>query len=129
MKQLQIFFKGNDKHNNWIYFKTDADNIEEAIERFQISLRFLRIDLCDMQPTSYALWDADGNYEASKNLYQVDLRSRKSGNTVKTIFSGGYDEAMEVLNKWYAENGMDSERPHDDYMDGADGCFADIHIR
>ena len=36
------------------------------------------------------------------NYWEVDLRSRKDGNNIETIFSGEWhDEARDCLNSWY----------------------------
>ena len=59
--------------------------------------------------------------------WEVDVRSRKTGNSTETIFSGDYDRAYEVLDNWYKNNGMDIEH-RDDYLDGTDGVFADIYV-
>ena len=65
--------------------------------------------------------------------WEVDLRSRKDGNTVETIFSGEWhDEAYDCLNRWYKENmGIDIneiETKLDNYIDGTDGVFADVYL-
>ena len=65
--------------------------------------------------------------------WEVDIRSRKTGDSIETIFSGEWhDEAMDCLNRWY------DERPElkaelealdciEDFVDGTDGIFADIY--
>ena len=61
MNELQVWFPGNDKYNNWIYFKTNATNLDDAISHFKETIKYSGIDLCDMQPTGYTLWDKDNN--------------------------------------------------------------------
>ena len=67
----------------------------------------------------------------TKEIWEVDLRSRKTGNSVETIYSGeSHDEACNVMNKWYEEHpemhlsGCGLE----DFVDGNDGVFADIYL-
>lgn len=61
--------------------------------------------------------------------WEVDIRSRKTGDSIETIFSGEwYDEAMDCLNRWYDEHPeLDVNYPREDYVDGSDGVFADIY--
>ena len=61
--------------------------------------------------------------------WEIDLRSRRTGDTIETIFSGEYhDDAMDCLNRWYDEHPeLDREYPREDYVDGSDGVFADIY--
>ena len=67
----------------------------------------------------------------AKKIWEVDLRSRSTGNSVETIYSGeSHDEACAVLNKWYKDHpelsfpGWSLE----DFVDGSDGVFADIYL-
>ena len=63
-----------------------------------------------------------------KEVWEVDLRSRETGNSVETIFSSeNHDEACAVLNKWYEEHGLHMECL-EDYIDESDGVFADIYL-
>ena len=61
--------------------------------------------------------------------WEIDLRSRKDGNSVETIFSGeSHDKACDCLQKWYDEHPeLDIETDRDDFVDGTDGVFADIY--
>ena len=61
--------------------------------------------------------------------WEVDIRSRKDGNTIETIFSGEwYDEACDCLNRWYKEHPeVDIESDRESLVDGSDGVFADIY--
>ena len=67
---------------------------------------------------------------APRSWYEVDLRSRKTGDTVKTIFSGdSHDKAWEVRDNWYKENlpEWDDENDVNDLIDGSDGVFAYVY--
>lgn len=66
----------------------------------------------------------------SEYVWEVDLRSRKTGNSIRTIFSGEHDSACDVMNEWYKNNnvpgyveGMSFEELHD----GSEGVFADLY--
>ena len=64
--------------------------------------------------------------------WEVDLRSRKTGDSIETIFSGEHEDACKILENWYKEHPeIDAELPKDgvleDYVDGSDGVFADIY--
>lgn len=61
--------------------------------------------------------------------YEVDLRSRETGKSVETIYSGqSNDEANDVLNNWYKEHPeLNIETDLEDYVDGDNGVFADIY--
>lgn len=61
--------------------------------------------------------------------YEVDIRSRKNGGSIETIFSSqSYNEAYDVLNNWYKDRPeLDIEENLEDYVDGSDGVFADIY--
>lgn len=61
--------------------------------------------------------------------WEIDLRSRKDGNSVETIFSGeSHDEACACLKKWYDEHPeVDIEVDRESFVDGTDGVFADIY--
>ena len=65
----------------------------------------------------------------SCEYWEIDLRSRKDGNSIETIFSGQWhDEAMDCLNRWYAEHPeVDIEINRESLVDGTDGVFADIY--
>ena len=60
-------------------------------------------------------------------MWEVDLRSRKTGNSIETIFSGSHDDACTVLQNWYDNHQMDYKLNRDDYIDGTNGVFADIY--
>lgn len=66
----------------------------------------------------------------NKEVWEVDLRSRKTGNSIETIFSGEHDAACNCIQEWYENNdipgyinGMSFEELHD----GSDGVFADLY--
>lgn len=61
--------------------------------------------------------------------YEVDLRSRKTGDSVECIYSGDdYEKAYEVMNKWNEVNLTNYDgRAWDDYIDGSDGLFAYVY--
>ena len=57
--------------------------------------------------------------------WNIDIRSRKTGNTIQTIFSSvGHDLAYEYLEKWYKKHPeLDIEANREDYVDGKPGVF------
>ena len=61
--------------------------------------------------------------------WEIDLRSRKDGNTVETIFSSeSHDDACKCLENWYKEHSeVDIEAERESLIDGTDGVFADIY--
>ena len=66
----------------------------------------------------------------SKYVWEVDLRSRKTGNSIETLFSGEHDAACIFIQEWYENNdipeyveGMSFEKLHD----GSEGIFADLY--
>lgn len=63
------------------------------------------------------------------NYWEVDIRSRKNGESIETIFSDkDQDKAYDCLNKWYDKHPeLNIEAPRTDYIDGTDGVFADIY--
>lgn len=67
MNELQIWFAGNDIYSNWIYFETYATNLDDAIDDFRKSIKGIGIDLCDMKPVQYNLWDKDRNHIKGKS--------------------------------------------------------------
>ena len=75
MNELQVWFSGSETHANWIYFKTNATNVIDAINHFKETLKYSGIDLCDMKPLWYVLRDKDGNY----------ITQRVNDETVDTI--------------------------------------------
>lgn len=61
--------------------------------------------------------------------FEIDLRSRKTGNTVETICSTmDHDEACRALDEWYWDNGIEFPDDVEQFVDGSDGVFADIYI-
>jgi hypothetical protein len=64
-----------------------------------------------------------------EDYWEVDLRSRKDGNSIETIFSGkSHDEACDCLNRWYKEHPeLDVEADRESLIDESDGVFADIY--
>ena len=67
---------------------------------------------------------------ATKEYFEVDLRSRKDGNTIETIYSGSsYDDAWEKRNEWFRKN-LPTWNDEDDVeklIDGSDGVFAYVY--
>ena len=62
--------------------------------------------------------------------YEVDLRSRITGWTEETIYSGhDCDEAYRVAREWNKEHsGLDIDiEDREEYVDGSDGVFADVY--
>lgn len=61
--------------------------------------------------------------------YEVDLRSRISGESIECIYSGDdYEKAYEVMDKWNRENLADyDDRDFEDYIDNTDGLFAYVY--
>lgn len=63
-------------------------------------------------------------------MYEVDLRDRKSGNSVECIYSGSnYDEAYKIAGEYNKENVLDYNENYTvhDYIDGADGLLAEVY--
>ena len=66
----------------------------------------------------------------NKEIWEVDLRSRKTGNSIETIFSGEHDAACEFMNEWYKNNtipGYVDGMRYEDLIDGSEGVFADLY--
>lgn len=67
-----------------------------------------------------------------KTMYEVDLRSRLTGNSVECIYSGGnYDEAYHVADIWNKDNlsDYDKDMGFDDYIDyETDGLAACLYV-
>lgn len=65
-------------------------------------------------------------------MYEVDLRNRKTGNSVECIYSGDdHNKACEIADKWNRENLTDynKEFGFEDYVDGeTDGLSADVYF-
>ena len=68
-----------------------------------------------------------------KTVYEVDLRNRKTGNSVECIYSGtNYDEAYSITDNWNRENvpDYDKDMGFDDYVDrrtdGLSACLCHI---
>ena len=61
--------------------------------------------------------------------HEIDLRSRKTGMSIRTIHSSqDYDKAMDVLNSWYKKHPeLDTDKSLEDYVDGKEGVFADYY--
>jgi hypothetical protein len=72
------------------------------------------------------------NHQEKKNeIWKVDLRSRKTGCSIETIFSGEHDAACDYIQEWYENNdipgyvdGMSFEELHD----GSEGVFTDLYL-
>ena len=66
----------------------------------------------------------------NKEIWEVDLRSRKTGNSIETIFSGEHDAACEFMDEWYKNNtipGYVDGMRFEDLHDGSEGVFADLY--
>lgn len=61
-------------------------------------------------------------------LYEVDLRSRITGDSVECIYSGDSDTAHEVMNEWYRNHPTMSMEDREGLIDGTDGVFADLYV-
>lgn len=68
--------------------------------------------------------------------WEVDLRSRKTGNSIETIYSGNRKKAFEVLHEWYDNHPEFYEIVPKEiigtsavkiFLDGKDGVFADVY--
>lgn len=65
----------------------------------------------------------------NETWFEIDLRSRKTGNTVETICSTtDHDEACRALDELYWDNGIEFPNDVEQFVDGSDGVFADIYI-
>ena len=66
-------------------------------------------------------------------FYEVDLRERKTGNSVETIYSGtDLTEAYEIADKWNMEHGLgEIQEDYESYEELCDyksyGLFADVY--
>lgn len=63
-------------------------------------------------------------------LYEVDLRSRKTGNSIECILSTkNHDDAYNCADEWNRKNvpDYDINIPHDRYIDGIDGLYAEVY--
>lgn len=66
-----------------------------------------------------------------KEEWDVDLRSRKTGHAIKTIFSGEHDAACEFIDEWYKNNdipGYEDGMMFEQLIDGSEGVFADLFL-
>lgn len=65
-------------------------------------------------------------------MYEVDLRSRKTGNSVECIYSGdNHNEACKIADNWNKEHLADynEELGYEDYIDlETDGLSADVYV-
>lgn len=63
-------------------------------------------------------------------MYEVDLRNRKTGNSVECILSTeNHDEAYQLVDEWNRKNvpDYDVDVSNDSYIDGTDGLFAEVY--
>ena len=69
-------------------------------------------------------------------IWEVDLRSRKTGDSVETIYSGDHDVAFGIMKQWYDNHPEFFEiLPRESigtstvamFIDGKDGVFADVY--
>lgn len=66
----------------------------------------------------------------SEYVWEVDLRSRKTGDSIETIFSGEHDAACAYIQEWYENNdilGYVDGMRFEDLHDGSEGVFADLY--
>lgn len=65
-------------------------------------------------------------------MYEVDLRERKTGNSVECIYSGDdHNKACEIADNWNKKNIVDfqEELGYDDYVDyETDGLSACVYV-
>ena len=62
MNELAVWFPTTDDYYvNWFYYETKQTDIHKAIHDFHTSLKSIGVDLADMRPEAYRLWDADRN--------------------------------------------------------------------
>ena len=62
MNELQIWFPTRDDYySSWIYFKTRQTDIHKAIHDFHTVMKAIGVDLADMRPYAYRLWDENSN--------------------------------------------------------------------
>lgn len=62
--------------------------------------------------------------------YEVDLRSRKTGDTIDSLLITNYHDKAYREAKEYNENTIEDfneNLPIDNYIDGNDGLFADVY--
>ena len=106
-----------------------ADNKTDAIDR--IEDKYSDDEVCDLVLMSG--YDNDygvigfNEFVTEPGWYAVDLRSRKDGDSQKTIWCGkSYDDAWEVRNQWFDENMpyWSDQDDVNDLIDGSDGLFA-----
>lgn len=63
-------------------------------------------------------------------MYEVDLRNRKTGDSVACILSTkSHDEAWKFAKEWNKKNlpDYDEERTYDSYIDGTESFVADVY--
>ena len=87
MNELQIWF-----NDEWMYFKTYATNIDDAINDYNTSLEGIGIDLCDMCPRQYDFWDKEQNHIATKVMYYEE-----NMNPVRIDHANIYDNEKRVV--------------------------------
>lgn len=67
------------------------------------------------------------------DIWEVDLRSRKTGNSVECIYSGSYDGAWDAYYDWYKKHPHIKKQADEIggavmyLVDGTNGKFADVH--
>lgn len=67
-------------------------------------------------------------------IYEVDIRSRETGNSIETIYSGTHEEAWDVFYEWYKKHPsikkeLDEIGGAVDYLiDGTKGVFVDVYV-
>ena len=63
-------------------------------------------------------------------MYEVDLRDRKTGNSIRCILStDDHDKAWDYAKEWNKKNLPDyeDEVSYDSYIDGTEGLVADVY--
>ena len=65
-------------------------------------------------------------------MYEVDLRNRKTGNSIECIYSGDdHNEACKIADNYNKENLADYNADYgfEDYVDGeTEGISADVYV-
>ena len=64
-----------------------------------------------------------------ETIFEVDVMSRKDGNSIECIYSGtDYQQAYDIADEYNKRNNADydHDKGFDDYHDGTDGTFANF---
>ena len=63
-------------------------------------------------------------------MYEVDLRDRKTGNSIECVLSTeNHDEAWDFAREWNKNqlSDYDEDVSYDSYIDGTEGLVADVY--